>query len=591
MNTPTPKPLAFSYRRFSHVQQNEAGSLKRQKDIAVEYCEKHGLQLVEDEQYTFLDRATSAFRGKNATDDKAELKRFLALVENKAIPVGSYLIVESLDRLSRQHPREALPRFLDLLNAGISIVSCNDDKLYQAGKVDELDLIVSIMEMSRSFRESDNKSIRVGKAWRHKQEAARDDLKPMGATRPGWLDAVYDPNDKNPKKKPTHYVINEDKAKTVRDIFQWTIDGYGRDTIARMLNEAGIDAFRVKTWGGSSVAQIIKSPTVLGLYQPYKGKGKDRVKMGEPIKGLYDPIIDEQTFYAANQAMTARYRDRATKTTPYYNLWSKLLICESCHAALNLYSKGKDKRRYLQCYEARKRVCTARAIRVEQAEEAFRQLLTKVNSLSLVRSDARSLEAQLNEVQGRLNEQQSILAEHLEFLRTKRSGSIQGLVVECETEIERLQQRKDELEQALAMDRITNKEDFFARVDLVSYEGRARANQLLKRLGIMVTALRTDDAIRYTAYRKDLRILTMTDADADDEIQVTPHSGDVAEAQYRQGEITADDLFVNGSFNRKLKKPGKQPVVQPSTDGPNWGSLDLPLYEQDYEDEYTPTGE
>ncbi|MFX9923537.1 recombinase family protein, partial [Acinetobacter baumannii] len=56
----------------------------------------------------------------------------------------------------------------------------------------------------------------------------------------------------NAKKKPTHYVIDKDKASIVRQIFQWTLDGYGREVIARKLNEAGVPAFRTeKGWGGS----------------------------------------------------------------------------------------------------------------------------------------------------------------------------------------------------------------------------------------------------------------------------------------------------------------------------------------------------
>ncbi|MFS2017381.1 recombinase family protein [Massilia sp. CT11-108] len=552
MDTNTPKPLAYSYRRFSHAKQNEAGSLKRQKDIAVGYCQKHNLQLVEDEQYTFLDRATSAFDGKNL-DDKAELRRFHDLVEAGSIPEGSYLIVESLDRLSRQHPRQALPRFLDLLNAGINIVSVNDDKVYKAGKVDELDLIVSIMEMSRSHSESSNKSKRVGKAWRDKQEDARNERKPMGATRPAWLDPVYRDDDKDKlKRKPTHYVVNEAKKQIVKDIFQWTIDGYGREAIARRLNEAGIPSFKGKTWGGSSVAQILKSPTVLGIYQPYSGKGKERVKVGEPITGLYEPIIDERTFYEAQQATTERFITGAKKQSRGYNVWQRILRCTRCHAALNVYTKGAKQPPYLRCYEAGKGKCDARSIRLDRADEVFKELLTKVNSLALVQSDARSLQAQLNEVRGRMAEQQRARAETLDFLRTRPSSTLRAEVADADDEIARLEERELELEKALAADRITNKEDFFARLDLVSKEGRARANELLKRLGILVTAFKeADDSITYQVHKKELKILRIVDTGKT--LQTVSYSTDVTMAMFDQGEIREDELEVNVGFNRRLK--------------------------------------
>lgn len=555
MDTNTPKPLAYSYRRFSHAKQNEAGSLKRQKDIAVEYCEKHDLLLVDDEQYTFLDRATSAFRGKNF-DDKAELRRFHDLVEAGSIPEGSYLIVESLDRLSRQHPRQALPRFLDLLNAGINIVSVNDDKVYKAGKVDELDLIVSIMEMSRSHSESSNKSKRVGKAWRDKQEDARTDLKPMGATRPAWLDPVYRDEDKDKlKKKPTHYVVNEEKKRIVRDIFQWTIDGYGREAIAKRLNDAGIPSFKGKTWGGSSVAQILKSPTVLGIYQPYTGKGKDRVKVGEPITGLYEPIIDEQTFYEAQNATTQRFITGAKRQSRQYNVWQRILRCTRCNAALNVYTKGANQPHYLRCYEAGKGKCDAKAIRLDRADEVFKQMLTKVNSLALVQSDARSIQAQLSEVQGRIVEQEQLRAETLEFLQNRSSPSLRAMVADADDEIARLQEKETELEKALAADRITNKEDFFARLDLVSREGRARANELLKRLGILVTALKVDDAITYQVTQKGEPIFTMVDGA---ELIAVPLNADQRQ-KFKEQDADGSDLakgmsWLSGKIGQKTAR-------------------------------------
>jgi DNA invertase Pin-like site-specific DNA recombinase len=590
MDTNTPKPLAFSYRRFSSVKQEENDSLRRQKNVAEECAKAYGLQLVDNDEYSFLDRAKSAWTGANYTDDDSELRRFYELVKAGAIPQGSYLIVESLDRLSRQHPREALPRFIDLLNAGINVITGMDRRVY-TGEVSDLDLIVSIMEMSRSYRESKYKSERVGDAWRDKQKLARDELKPLGATRPAWLDPVYREEDRdNPKKKPTHYVVNEEKKQIVKDIFQMALDGYGREVVARKLNERGIPSFKGKTWGGSSVAQILKSPTVLGIYQPYTGKGKDRVPVGEPIKGLYDPIIDETTFYAAQKATDDRFRTRVTKHPPHFNVWSKLLKCTNCHASLNYYTKGANQPPSLRCYEAGKGNCKARAIRVDRSEKAFRELLTKVNSLALVQSDARTIQNKLNEVQGRIAEQQSLIAASRDLLRTRKSLSILGMIADADDEIARLQKEESELEQALAADAITNKADFLERLDLKSYEGRARANELLKRLGILVTALKVDDTVTYEVYKKELKILTMTDTNVDVPIDVRSYSGSVTMAMYRQGET--DELYVSPGFNRRLKKPGtSEAVATPSTDGPNWNSLDEPLYEQDYEDEYSPVSD
>ena len=45
---------------------------------------------------------------------------------------------------------------------------------------------------------------------------------------------------------------------------------------------------------------------------------------------------------------------------------------------------------------------------------------------------------------------------------------------------------RDELRGQLASHRVINKEDYLKQLDLVTYEGRAAANSLLKRLGKQV---------------------------------------------------------------------------------------------------------
>jgi hypothetical protein len=165
------------------------------------------------------------------------------------------------------------------------------------------------------------------------------------------------------------------------------------------------------------------------------------------------------------------------------------------------------------------------------------------------------------------------------------------MIADADDEIARLQREEVELERALAADAITNKEDFLARVDLSSYEGRARANELMKRLGILVTASKVDDTITYVVYKKELRIATMTDAGVDAPINTKAFSGSVQMAKYRQGET--DELYVSPGFNRKLKTPEElrtPPVPTPVIDGPDWASYDGPFPDNDYDDEDTPTG-
>src|SRR5919202_870899 len=98
------QPKAFSYLRFSTPEQMKGDSFRRQAVLAQEYASRHGLDL--DTDLTFRDLGVSAFRGKNA--ETGRLGDFLQAVADGLVPPGSFLLVESLDRISRQAARKAL---------------------------------------------------------------------------------------------------------------------------------------------------------------------------------------------------------------------------------------------------------------------------------------------------------------------------------------------------------------------------------------------------------------------------------------------------------------------------------------------------
>src|ERR1700722_19559522 len=106
---------AYSYIRMSTKRQAKGFSRERQRQRSKEWADRNGLLLVED--FYLEDIGVSGYTGENVAI--GELGRFLNKVEADEIPRGSYLIVESLDRLSRQEVRRSLSIFLQILNAGI----------------------------------------------------------------------------------------------------------------------------------------------------------------------------------------------------------------------------------------------------------------------------------------------------------------------------------------------------------------------------------------------------------------------------------------------------------------------------------------
>ena len=150
------QPKAYSYIRFSSPEQEEGDSLRRQLEASQKYAEQHRLEL--DTTLNMKDLGLSAFKGFHKT--KGALGKFLQLVEAGRIDSGSVLIVENLDRLSRQHVLEALTQFISIIKAGIRLVTLQDGMEYSTESIDKnwTQLIISITYMARAYEESDTKS-------------------------------------------------------------------------------------------------------------------------------------------------------------------------------------------------------------------------------------------------------------------------------------------------------------------------------------------------------------------------------------------------------------------------------------------------
>src|ERR1700747_3247772 len=97
------QPRCYSYLRFSTPEQRKGDSLRRQTVAAEEYAKRHGLAL--DTELNLRDLGISAFRGNNVA--VGALGAFLKAIRDGLVPKGSLLLVESLDRVSRQTARKA----------------------------------------------------------------------------------------------------------------------------------------------------------------------------------------------------------------------------------------------------------------------------------------------------------------------------------------------------------------------------------------------------------------------------------------------------------------------------------------------------
>lgn len=302
-----PSNRAISYLRWSSSEQSKGDSLRRQLEETKRYCEEHGLTL----DQSLRDEGVSAYDRSNLS---GAFGSFLRAVEEGRVPKGTTLIVESLDRLSRAQPTEALTTFLDILRAGISIVTFIDKQVYtqQGLNTDYSKLIISIVIMQRAHEESETKSKRVRAAWENKKRNAKTTRKPMSGRVPLWIEM-----------KDAQPALIPERAELLRQIFTWAKQGIGNHTIVKMLNE-GDQCWSVSgRWETGYVQKLLTRPLAYGAI----------TIDGEEIDGYYPAVISKNEFLHINWLRQGRATSQSSGTRKgelVSNIFSGLVYCGYC---------------------------------------------------------------------------------------------------------------------------------------------------------------------------------------------------------------------------------------------------------------------
>lgn len=309
---------AYSYVRFSTPEQLKGDSLRRQKKLSEDYCKRHDLLL--EELPPVLGK--SAHKGKHRKGGTA-LGDFLKAIEIKEI-TDAVLIVESLDRLTREQVRTAVKFFIGILDSGIDIITLNPEYVFKAnGNTDMQDIMMAVVMLCRGYEESATKGKRIKEVWgKRRENLYRTKENKRSGLCPAWMTLNTD---------KTEYVIDTEKAATVKQIFQWAIDGFGVYRITRKLNQSKTPLLsskkrECKQWYESYVIRILNSRSVLGEFQPcIRTETNKSEPMGDVIMEYYPAIITQADFDRARQAIDSRALGfkRTGKDCP--NLFTKLI--------------------------------------------------------------------------------------------------------------------------------------------------------------------------------------------------------------------------------------------------------------------------
>lgn len=356
----TVKPKAYSYLRFSTPEQMKGDSLRRQLSMAREYAERHGLEL--DEELSFQDLGVSGYRGKNL--ENGRLGEFLEAVRQGLVPKGSYLLVESLDRISRQTARKALRVLERIVEEGIVLVTLTDGRAYTIETIDNdpMALMMALVIFMRSNDESAMKSRRGKAAWQNKRAIAN--VKKLTSKCPSWLRLEGDT-----------FIVDEVKAAVVNRIYRMAAEGVGQHKIAETLNKEGVPCFgKGVHWHKSYITKLLQSDAPIGTCVPHTiehdGEGKKLKMPQQPIKGYYPAIISDELNDVVKLARTDVRSPVVKGEAKVTNIFASLAKCPLCKGSMTKVNKGKRRSRpYLVCTKAKVGAgCTYKGVPYDELE-------------------------------------------------------------------------------------------------------------------------------------------------------------------------------------------------------------------------------
>ncbi|MEA2117927.1 recombinase family protein [Halovibrio sp. HP20-50] len=316
-------PTAYAYVRYSSAIQADGDSIERQTTPLALFTKRFGVEIAQ----TFIDEGVSSFKGDNIK--RGRFRDILEMIESGEIRPGSFLVIESIDRISRQQMDETATQLYEILKKGINIYTTADERLYSIkDKKKDLENYMMIgLIAKRANEESEMKSRRRKSAWRRAKRAVKEDNK------------IFNTSNNTPyglRVVDGKFEIVEEEAKEIRDIFD-RLKYQGVLTTIREVNK-----YSKRKWANRTVHMMLESKYVIGVYRSQRRENGKKV-FEENIEGYYPEIISAKDYYEAVGAM----KKRASKThygnesTGSLNIFKHCIKCDKCGQSMRFY-RGKN---------------------------------------------------------------------------------------------------------------------------------------------------------------------------------------------------------------------------------------------------------
>ena len=349
--------------------QGDSNSIKNQKAMLQKYADDNGFR----DTAFFVDDGYSG-----TTFDRPDWNRLMGLVDEGR--VGT-IIVKDMSRLGRDYLKVGMYTEMIFPNADIRFIAINNG--VDSDNQTENDMTPFINIFNEFYAKDTSRKIRA--VFKAKGQSG----KPLCTNPPYGY--IKDPEDK------TRWIVDEEAAKIVRDIFRLCVQGYGVSQIAKEMSKRHImnptahalangrttpdnrnytDDY---TWGNSTISHMLSRPEYLGHtvnFKTYRKSYKQKKQMKRDpsewhiFENTHEAIIDRETY-----DIVQRIRDGRRRLTPMGEMpaLSGMVFCADCGAKM-YYVRGRNlpQKEYMVCATYRKRgkdVCPSHQINCEMIEK------------------------------------------------------------------------------------------------------------------------------------------------------------------------------------------------------------------------------
>lgn len=267
-------------------------------------------------------------------------------IENGEIERGDYIIVESIDRLTRQKLTDSVDLIQSILKKGVRLHTVFDNKTYSYDDpTRDLETLILVGVIAkRAHEESDTKSKRLKSAWVKKRDAAESNV--IGKRCPYGF--RYD-------EKAKTFVIVEEEAAEIRHVFS-LLKHVGVLECIKTINQ-----YSKRRWTRTSVLHLINNRSPIGALRLQRRKENGGRVLDRYVPGYFPKIIEESDFDAAIAAMKTRStgQGQGRRTKHHFNIFRNAIQCHEhkCGMIFNLQKVGDKHYAYLVCANKAERVC------------------------------------------------------------------------------------------------------------------------------------------------------------------------------------------------------------------------------------------